>query len=149
MLELVSVARPQAELWLLDAVPVAGGDALERCSRVGMLERRPEAVSFRHELARLAVEQALSPDRAARLHRQVLRALEQAGSEPARLVHHAEAAGEAEPLLRHATAAGGARRNSVPTGRRPSSTGAPCRSRARCRPSTARSCSRVMRSSAT
>ena len=106
LLEFVSVARPQAELWLLDAVPLAGGDALERCLNAGMLERRPEAVSFRHELARLAVEQALSPDRAAGLHRQVLRALERAGTEPARLVHHAEAAGEAGSLLRHATAAG-------------------------------------------
>jgi DNA-binding CsgD family transcriptional regulator/tetratricopeptide (TPR) repeat protein len=106
LLDLVSLVPPQAELWLLDAVPVAPAEALERCLATGILERDPEAVSYRHELARLAVEQALSPERAAILHEQVLRALEEAGAEPARLVHHAEAAGDAPALLKHAAAAG-------------------------------------------
>jgi DNA-binding CsgD family transcriptional regulator/tetratricopeptide (TPR) repeat protein len=106
VLDLVSVVPPQAELWLLDAVPVASAGALERCLAAGMLERHGEALSFRHELARLAVEQALNPEQAATLHRQVLRALEEAGAEPARLAHHAEAAGETASLLGHAAAAG-------------------------------------------
>ena len=106
LLDVVSVAAPQAELRLLDAVPVAAVGALERCLAAGILERHRQAVSFRHELARRAVEQALSPERAAGLHRQVLRALEEAGADSARLVHHAEAAGDAEALLRHAAAAG-------------------------------------------
>lgn len=106
LLELVSVARPQAELWLLDAAAAVPLGALERCLAAGMLERHGDAVSFRHELARLAVEQALNPERAAALHLQVLRALEGAGAEPARLVHHAEAARETASLLRHALAAG-------------------------------------------
>ncbi|HSP72432.1 MAG TPA: AAA family ATPase, partial [Gaiellaceae bacterium] len=106
LLDLVSVVPPQAELWLLDAVARAPGAALERCLAAGMLEGQRDAVSFRHELARLAVEQSLGPERAASLHRQVLRVLEQAGAEPARLVHHAEAAGDADSLLRHASAAG-------------------------------------------
>lgn len=108
LLELVSVVPPQAELWLLDAVAVAGAGAgaLERCLAAGILEHRRDSASFRHELARLAVAQSLSPERAAVLHRQALRALEEAGAEPARLVYHAEAAGEAASLLRHATAAG-------------------------------------------
>ena len=104
VLDLVSVVPPQAELWLLGAV--ASGGALERCLDAGILERHPESVSFRHELARLAVEQALNPERAAALHAHVLRALEESGSEPARLAHHAEAAGDAPRLLRYATAAG-------------------------------------------
>ncbi|MGZ4387861.1 MAG: ATP-binding protein [Gaiellaceae bacterium] len=104
VLDLVSVVPPQAELRLLDAVGVSG-DPLERCLAAGVLEQRTEAVSFRHELARLAVEQALGPERAATLHRAVMHALEAAGAEPARLVHHAESAGNAEALLRHATAA--------------------------------------------
>lgn len=107
LLDLVSVVPPQAELWLLDAVPVAPAGALERCLAAGMLERHPQAVSFRHELARRAVEQAQSAERAKMLHGQVLRALEKSGSEPARLVHHAQAAGDAVRLLRYATAAGG------------------------------------------
>jgi DNA-binding CsgD family transcriptional regulator len=101
LLELVSVVPPQAERSLLDA-----GEELERCLDDGILERRGDAISFRHELARLAVEQSLSPERAAALHRRVLGALEDAGAEPARLVHHAEAAGEDAALLRHATTAG-------------------------------------------
>jgi DNA-binding CsgD family transcriptional regulator len=105
--DLVSVVPPEAELWLLDAVSSAPADALERCLTAGMLDRHRETVSFRHELARLAVEQALSPERSVELHRQVLAALEEAGAEPARLVHHAQAAGDATSLLRHAVAAGG------------------------------------------
>ncbi len=106
LLDLVSVVPPQAELWLVDAIPGAASGAVERCLIAGLLERDGQAVSFRHELARLAVEQALSPERAARLNEQVMRALEAAGAEHARLVHHAEAAGDAPALLRHATAAG-------------------------------------------
>jgi DNA-binding CsgD family transcriptional regulator/tetratricopeptide (TPR) repeat protein len=106
LLDLVSVVPPQAELWLLEAIPDAPVGATDRVVAVGMLERDQEAVSFRHELARLAVENALSPEHAATLHGRVLRALEEAGAEPARLAHHADAANDAAALLRHATAAG-------------------------------------------
>src|SRR4051794_9332430 len=39
LLDLVSVVPPQAELWLLDAIPDAPIDALERCLAAGLLER--------------------------------------------------------------------------------------------------------------
>ena len=107
LLELVSVVPPRAELWLLEAIADAPVGALERCVAAGMLERDQEAVSFRHELARIAIEDALSPERAAALHGEVLRVLEQAGAEPARLVHHAQAADDAPSLLQHAVVAGG------------------------------------------
>jgi DNA-binding CsgD family transcriptional regulator len=106
LLDLVSVVPPQAELWLLDAIADVPDTALEQCVAAGILERRHDAVSFRHEIARLAVEQALAPDRASALHQQVLRALEQAGANPARLAHHADGAGDEDALLRHALAAG-------------------------------------------
>jgi len=106
LVDLVSVVPPQAELWLLDALRDWADGALEQCVAGGVLEHRGESVSFRHELARLAVEQALSPERAVALHRRVLSALEDAGAEPARLVHHAEGAGDGRALLRHAVAAG-------------------------------------------
>jgi DNA-binding CsgD family transcriptional regulator len=106
LLDLVSVIPPRAELALLEAIRDAPVGALDRCVAAGMLERDQKAASFRHELARIAIEQALSPERAAHLHRTVLRALEEAGAEPARLTHHAEAANDAASLLRHAAAAG-------------------------------------------
>lgn len=83
----------------------AGLDDLERCLAVGVLEARGQAVAFRHELARLVVEQELGPARATAIHRRVLRALEEAGAEPSRLVHHAEAADDSEALFVHARAA--------------------------------------------
>lgn len=106
VLDLVSVVPPQAELQLLAPVPGAEVAGLEACLAAGLLEHRGEAVAFRHELARLAVEHALSPERAVALHRHALCTLEEEGADPARLVYHAEAAGDVEALLRHATAAG-------------------------------------------
>ena len=67
-----------------------------------------DSVSFRHELARLAVEDAIAPDRRVRLHREVLRALSTSAHgpvDPARLSHHADAAGDVEAVLRYAPAA--------------------------------------------
>jgi DNA-binding CsgD family transcriptional regulator len=101
LVDLVSVVPPQAELALL----TEHADAVDACLAAGVLERRGDALAFRHELARLAVEQSLDAGRARSLQLQVLRALEEARAEPARLAHHAEAAGDPGALLRHAVAA--------------------------------------------
>jgi len=68
----------------------------------------PDGLAFRHELARLAVEESIQPLRRRALHRRVLSALSNAPTgrpDLARLAHHAEAAGDAEAVLRFATAA--------------------------------------------
>ena len=44
-------------------------DGLDECLGSGMLRAESDGVAFRHELARLAVEQSLSPNRAVKLHR--------------------------------------------------------------------------------
>jgi DNA-binding CsgD family transcriptional regulator/tetratricopeptide (TPR) repeat protein len=106
LLDVVALIPPEAELSLLEQVSDTGLDGLERCLEAGMLESRPQAVSFRHELARLVVAENLGPVRSVDVHRRVLRALEDAGAEPARLVHHAEACGDEVALLRHAVSAG-------------------------------------------
>ena len=65
-------------------------------------------MAFRHELARLAVEESVSPRRKVGLHRRALAALaDPPFGEPdlARLAHHAEAAGDVEAVLRFAPAA--------------------------------------------
>jgi tetratricopeptide (TPR) repeat protein len=65
---------------------------------------------FRHELARLAVEESVAPDRALAIHRSALLALADppdGAADLARLAHHAEAARDAEAVLAYAPAAAG------------------------------------------
>ena len=103
VLEAVAVVPPQAELRLLDAL--AGDDVvqLEECLSSGMLKADGGAVAFRHELARLAVEESLAPNRRIDLHRKALATIADAPDDVrdlARLAHHAEAAGDVEAVLR-------------------------------------------------
>jgi predicted ATPase len=108
LLECAAVVSPQAELWLLRALDENAFASLDECLVSGMLTGA-EVVDFRHELARLALEDSLPPRRRRALHRGALAAL----AEPPtgvldldRLAHHAEGGGDAESTLRYATAAG-------------------------------------------
>ena len=108
LLEAVAIAPPQVELWLLEEL--AGDDVgrLEECLTSGMLTSESDAVAFRHELARLAVEESLPPNRTLSLHRQAVSALSSSpggAQDLTRLAHHAEAAGDVEAVLRFAPAA--------------------------------------------
>lgn len=107
LLDAVAVMRPRAELWLLEAVAGDGLGHLENCLASGMLRAERDAVGFRHEIARVTVEDALPPNRAVALHRAALRALAARPGRDhlARIAHHAEAAGDAEAVLRYAPAA--------------------------------------------
>ena len=53
-----------AELWLLDALAADVLDRIEECAGSGVLGFDAAGVGFRHELARLAVEESLTPHRA-------------------------------------------------------------------------------------
>ena len=57
------------------------------------------ALSYRHELARLAVENVLAPAQSRGLHAQVLAGLRERHSDVARLVHHARCAGDRAAVL--------------------------------------------------
>lgn len=108
LLEAVAIVPSQAELWLLDRLIDDASRRLEECAARGMLTERPGAVSFRHELARQALEATIGEHRKARLHRAVLAALaEPPAGRPdlTRLAHHADAAGDEDALLRFAPAA--------------------------------------------
>jgi DNA-binding CsgD family transcriptional regulator len=107
LLDAVAVVPQRVELWLLERV--AAPDELDACIASGVLRAEPDAVAFRHELSRLAVEEAIPPHRRAALHRAVLEALAEppdGAPDPSRLAHHAEAAGEREAVLRFAPEAG-------------------------------------------
>jgi class 3 adenylate cyclase/tetratricopeptide (TPR) repeat protein len=109
LLEAVAVAPPHVPLWLLEALTGGDLDALDECLNSGMLLHSVEGVAFRHELARLAVEESLSPTRRLELHRRALPALAEppTGSpDLERLAHHAEGAEDAAAALRYAPAAG-------------------------------------------
>ena len=108
LLEAVAIAPPQAGVWLLEALVPSDVQRLQECLAAGILAPTRDGVAFRHELARMVVEQAIAPDRALRLHHAALAALAAppAGApDPARLAHHAEAAGDADAVLRFAPAA--------------------------------------------
>jgi DNA-binding CsgD family transcriptional regulator/tetratricopeptide (TPR) repeat protein len=109
LLDAVAVVPPRIELWLLDAIAPAALGSLEECLASGVLRGEDRAVAFRHELARMAVEESLDPHKRMSLHRAALAALrEPPDGRPdlARLAHHAEAAGDASAVLEFAPAAG-------------------------------------------
>jgi DNA-binding CsgD family transcriptional regulator len=74
-------------------------DTLDECERSGLITVAPTEVSFRHELVRMAVERSLGAGRRISLNAAVLAALRSSGVEPARLLHHAVAAGETDTIV--------------------------------------------------
>ena len=109
VLEAVAIAPNKVEPWLLDALTEGNAHALEECLASGILIADQDGVACRHELARLVLEQALTPVRAAALHRRALVALgDPPGGilDPSRLAHHADAARDGEAVLRYAPVAG-------------------------------------------
>ncbi len=113
VVELASVVPGTVELWLIDE----GAGAIDECVAAGLVQVRGDALAFRHDLARRAVQDSISPARRRELDRRVLTTLERFGSDdPARLAHHARRAGDweairrlAPPAARSAAAAGGHR----------------------------------------
>jgi len=108
VLNAVAVDPSPVELWLLDALVAEQATALQECLESGMLLERGGAVSFRHELARLAVEESLPPRARLALHRRAVRALAAppvGKRDLSRLAHHAESAGDPTAVLEYAPAA--------------------------------------------
>lgn len=105
LLEAASVVPARIELWLLEELVRDEMQYLGECLSSGMLRFERASVAFRHELARIAIEEAIVPHERMALHRRVLSALSHTASgtvDPARLSHHAEAAGDAQGVLQHA-----------------------------------------------
>jgi DNA-binding CsgD family transcriptional regulator len=109
LLDAVAILPLRAELWLLEALVDGGLGELEACLASGVLRAERNAVRFRHEIARVAVVDAIPPHQRLLLHRRALVALAAASGrrrDLARLAHHAEAADDAAAVLRYAPAAG-------------------------------------------
>jgi len=109
VLQAVAITPQRAELWLLETLTSESLDGLDECLASGILVNGGDSVGFRHELARLTVEESIDPRRARALHRAALEALAEPPTgtpDHARLAHHADAAGDGDAVLLHATAAG-------------------------------------------
>jgi DNA-binding CsgD family transcriptional regulator len=108
LLDAVAVVPQRTELWLLEALAEGDLSGLVACLASGVLRAERDAVGFRHEIARVAVEEMLSPHARVLLHRRALAALATrvGHPDPARLAHHAEATDDSEAVLRYAPIAG-------------------------------------------
>ncbi len=118
LLEALAVSSPPAAFGVLEAIAGNAMACLDECIGAGMAVPAGGSVAFRHELARLVIDESTSPARRVELHARALAALDER-SDPARLAHHAEAAGDTAAVLRFApeaarrAAAVGAHRESV------------------------------------
>ena len=105
-LETVAVFGSSVEPSLV-AVVSERQDGLDECLDSGVLVSEPSGVRFRHELARLAVEESIAGHRKRDLHARILAELRtRPGTELAMLAHHAEGALDAAAVLDYAIRAG-------------------------------------------
>jgi DNA-binding CsgD family transcriptional regulator len=104
VMDVVALAGSRPELDVLEAVLEDRIQAMDEPLERGLLRIAHGEVVFRHELARLAVVEQVPAFRRISVHRQILAALRRradAGGtvDPARLAHHAEAAGDGDAVL--------------------------------------------------
>lgn len=108
VLQAAAVIGHHIEPWVLAQVTGAELSAVEECLGIGILVPQANLLAFRHELARQAIVETISPQRSQILHRLTLDALKSSPArhnDLARLAHHAEAAGDREAVLEFAPAA--------------------------------------------
>jgi ATP/maltotriose-dependent transcriptional regulator MalT len=105
ILELASIVPGSIETRLMERIIPPDPAALDACIQRGFLISTADSLSFRHELARQAIEASLSFGRTQELHHLILEALldvPQADISLARLVHHASGAADAEKVIEFA-----------------------------------------------
>jgi DNA-binding CsgD family transcriptional regulator len=108
LVDAVAVVPGSIDIALLEQLAGDEMAHLAECLASGMLTPTSAGVGFRHELARLAIEQSLTLDRRIALNEQAFRWL---AGEPeddldlSALAHHADAAGNSAAVLRYAPAA--------------------------------------------
>jgi hypothetical protein len=102
IVELVSVVPSRTERRLLEKVLGPYLSDLSEAERRGLLIVTEKDVAFRHEVARRAMEATLPGSRRQELNQVILEALVVTDASPARLVHHALAAGDTAAVVRYA-----------------------------------------------
>jgi ATP/maltotriose-dependent transcriptional regulator MalT len=100
--KLVAITPGRCEIWLIESILGTSGNAVDEAVILGLLEAQADAVSFRHELARLAVLSAIPPHRLRAMHAQVLERFVEHSADAAKLVHHAALAENGAAVLEYA-----------------------------------------------
>jgi DNA-binding CsgD family transcriptional regulator/tetratricopeptide (TPR) repeat protein len=101
LLETLAVASPTATVGVLEAIAGDAVECLEECIGAGLVDTATGGVAFRHELARLVIDESMAPNRRVALHARALQAMGDS-ADPARRAHHAEGAGNARAVMRFA-----------------------------------------------
>ena len=106
VLDAAALIGTRVELALLEAVTGCPPSAIDDLLASGLLTGDGGRLQFRHEIARLAVEDAAAAHRRNAIHARILAALQSAGcDDDAQMAFHAEAAGDGAAALRYASAA--------------------------------------------
>ena len=106
VLGVAALIGTRSDLPLIESVTACPPQAVDEILASGLLAGDGGWLRFRHEIARLAVEQAVPAHRRSAIHARILVALESAGCEDhARLAFHAEGAGDGPAVLRYASSA--------------------------------------------
>jgi DNA-binding CsgD family transcriptional regulator/tetratricopeptide (TPR) repeat protein len=106
LLDVVALLGSKVEPALIEAVAPGSAALLDEILASGLLAEDGSRLKFRHEIARLTVEQAIAAHRRGPIHRRILAALAALGcADDARLAFHAEGAADGPAVLRYATAA--------------------------------------------
>jgi DNA-binding CsgD family transcriptional regulator/tetratricopeptide (TPR) repeat protein len=106
LLDVAALAGARVAPQVLEEAAACPAEAADELVARGLLTAEATTLRFRHEIARLAVEQALPARRRATIHQRLLDVLRAAGSgDDAQLAFHAEGADDAAAVLRYAPAA--------------------------------------------
>jgi DNA-binding CsgD family transcriptional regulator/tetratricopeptide (TPR) repeat protein len=100
--ELVSLLPGRTEPWLARSILGDIGAAADQAVLCGLLKYHDDALAFRHELGRLAVESTIPRARAQALHQNILRCLIEHNADLSQLVHHASHAEDVKALIEYA-----------------------------------------------
>jgi DNA-binding CsgD family transcriptional regulator/tetratricopeptide (TPR) repeat protein len=103
VLDVAALIGARVDLDLLESVTGCPPQAVDEILASGLLAEDGRWLRFRHEIARLAVEQAIPARRRAAVHARILDGLRALGcADDARMAFHAEAAGDRPAVLHHA-----------------------------------------------
>ena len=106
VLDAAALIGTRVELALLEPVTDCPASVIDELLASGLTAGDGRTLRFRHEIARLAVEGAVTSHRRSALHARILTSLQALGcDDDARMAFFAEAAGDGPAALRHASAA--------------------------------------------
>ena len=106
VLDVAALTGTRVELRLLRAATACTPELVDELLASGLLVDDGAYVRFQHEIARLAIEQAIPTHRSSLIQARILAALGELDcDDDARMAFHAEAAGDGAAVLRHAPVA--------------------------------------------